>query len=337
MREPPKIADAEIGAVLRERYNVAATKLSFLPLGNDSASFVYRIDAIDGAAFLLKVRAGSGFESASLAVPRFLCDSGVPKIVAPLPAATRELWTDVKGYALSLWPFIEGRRGGEGGLSHEQWRTLGATAEQIHESRLPPDLERVVPCEPFVPSRRSLIEELDHLVGGASLSDRWQREWAAFWRSRSDVIHTVVRRADALGKRLRRTSNALVLCHADLHPWNVLVDAEWQLWLIDWDETILALKERDLMFVVGGIGGDSVTEESAACFMEGYGSDRIDSTALAYYRYAWAVQDIAACGERVFFLPDLGEEARRDAVRGFMSLFDPGNIVARALASGVQD
>ena len=48
----------------------------------------------------------------------------------------------------------------------------------------------------------------------------------------------------------------LVLCHADLHAWNVLLDTDRQLWLVDWDETILAPKERDLMFVVGGIGND---------------------------------------------------------------------------------
>jgi spectinomycin phosphotransferase len=44
-----------------------------------------------------------------------------------------------------------------------------------------------------------------------------------------------------------------VLCHADLHTWNVLVDGDGRLWLVDWDEAILAPRERDLMFLVGGI------------------------------------------------------------------------------------
>jgi len=54
---------------------------------------------------------------------------------------------------------------------------------------------------------------------------------------------------------------------------------------------------------------------------------------LAYYRFAWAVQDLAAYGEQVFFMPGLSEHARREAVRGIMSLFEPGNIVDIAFAS----
>ena len=333
MREPPKIGDAEIEAALRGRYDVAVATLTFLPLGSDSASFVYRVDAADGAAFFLKVRAGSGFGVPSLAVPRFLCDRGVPHIVGPLPTATGELWTGVDGFALSLWLFIDGRVGADVGLSGAQWRTLGAAVREIHATVLPPDLAQIVPREAFIPSRRGLIDELEACLSEPSLTDRSQREWAAFWRFRRDVIHRVVQRADDLGRRLRRKSIASVLCHADLHTWNVLVDARQQLWLIDWDETILAPKERDLMFAVGGIGGDSVTPNSTACFLQGYGLAEVDSTALAYYRYAWAVQDIAAYGERVFFMPDLGEASRCDAVDSFKSLFEPGRIVSRALAS----
>jgi spectinomycin phosphotransferase len=118
-----------------------------------------------------------------------------------------------------------------------------------------------------------------------------------------------------------------------MHTWNVLPDADAQLWLVDWDETILALKERDLMFVVGGIGGGGVGPRATECFLQGYGDTAIDPLALAYYRYAWAVQDMAAYGEEVFFTPDLGEESRRDAVHGFMVQFEPGSIVALARAT----
>jgi hypothetical protein len=42
---------------------------------------------------------------------------------------------------------------------------------------------------------------------------------------------------------------------------------------------------------------------------------------------------MGAYGERVFFLPHHGEESRRDAVRGFVDLFEFGNIVDIALGS----
>ncbi len=333
MREPPKLANEAIVAALGARYDVPVATLTFLPLGSDSASSVYRVDATDGSAYLLKARAGSGFSVQSLAVPRFLRDRGVSHVVAPLPTIDRELWVDAGGFALSLYPYVDGRVGAEGGLSEEQWRTLGATVKRIHASRLPRELVRVVPRERFVPSRRDVIADLESVLDGPNPVDPLQREWAAFWRSRRDEIRAVVHRADVLGRRLRRAPASPVLCHADLHTWNVLVDSVARLWLVDWDETVLAPKERDLMFVAGGIGGDSVTPEGTASFFRGYGAAEVDSTALAYYRYAWAVQDMAAYGERLFFRPDLGEESRRDAVDGFVGLFEPGKIVALALAS----
>jgi spectinomycin phosphotransferase len=158
-----------------------------------------------------------------------------------------------------------------------------------------------------------------------------QRELASFWRSRRDQINRLVRRADALGRQLREASAPLVLCHADLHTRNVLLEGE-QLWVVDWDETVLAPKERDLMFFVGGIMRELLQPDHTEYFFRSYGAAAIGPDALSYYRNAWAVQDIAANGAQVFFQPELGEESRRRAFRGFMQLFEPGNIVS--IASG---
>jgi spectinomycin phosphotransferase len=333
MREPPKLADQTIMAALHAHYGISITALTFLPIGNDSASAVYRVQATDGATYFLKVRIGAGFSVPSLVVPRYLHDQGVPHLVAPIPTITRALWVGVNDFALSLYPFIEGHTGADVGLSDQHWRAFGAMVKQIHTSPLTPDLIELVPHEPFIPTRRSVIDDLETAIIRQAFANAPERELAAFWHARRDEIRTLVDRADALGSQLRQTSAQLVLCHADMHTWNVLLDTAQQFWLVDWDETILALKERDLMFVVGGIGGDLVGPHETACFLQGYGESAIDSRALVYYRYAWAVQDMAAYAEQVFFLPDFGEESRRDAVDGFMSLFEPGNIVALALAS----
>ena len=56
MREPPNLADRAIIAALHAHYGLSVTTLTFLPLGADSASAVYRVDADDGTANLLKAR-----------------------------------------------------------------------------------------------------------------------------------------------------------------------------------------------------------------------------------------------------------------------------------------
>jgi len=333
MREPSKLADRTIIAALHAHYPIAIATLTFLPLGSDSASAVYRVQTDDGAAYLLKARTGEGFSVPSLAIPHYLHNQGVPHIAAPLPTVTQALWVSLDDFTLSLYPFIDGRTGTEAGLCDLHWRALGTTLRQIHSSQLTPDLEQIVRRESYVPSRRNVMGEMANAIARQDLSSPAERELAAFWRAQREKINTLAERADSLGRRLRQASPPSVLCHADLHTWNVLLDTAGQMWIVDWDETVLAPKERDLMFVVGGIGRGLVSPQETACFFEGYGEATINPLALVYYRYAWAVQDMGAYGERVFFLSDLSEESRRDAVRGFIDLFEPGSIVDIALTS----
>lgn len=317
---------------LRAHYGIYGAALTFLPIGNDSATWVYRLRSDDGEAYFVKLRSGDGFSVASLSAPFALREQGVPHVLAPVATREVQLWVALDGFVLTVYPFIEGRMGADVGLSPEQWRAFGSLARQIHDSRLGPEVMQAVPRERFVPSRRHLIEELQSAAGRQTFDNDEQREFAAFWHRQRDVIYTVVERADKLGGKLREAAAPLVLCHADMHTWNVLLygDGEW--WLVDWDEVTLARKERDLMFVVGGIGGDVVGSKQTDWFLQGYGDVEIDRMALAYYRYAWAVQDIAAFGEELFFMSSQqGKASRRAALRYFVGLFEEGGIVQRAL------
>jgi spectinomycin phosphotransferase len=122
-----------------------------------------------------------------------------------------------------------------------------------------------------------------------------------------------------------------VLCHADIHTANILVDGD-KLFIVDWDQPILAPKERDLMFVVGG---GEIRSREEELFFEGYGETAVDWLAVAYYRYEWGVQEIGDFGERVFLLAEVSDITREDSVRGFRQLFQPGDVVDTAYQSEV--
>jgi spectinomycin phosphotransferase len=343
MREPPNLDNQKIMAALRDQYDIPFTRLTFLSLGDDSHSAVYRLHGANGQTYLLKARAGAGFSQPSLAVPHYFHAQAVghaqdvAHILAPLPTNSQALWFSVEDFALSLYPFIDGRTGTDAGLSKEQWRALGRTLQQIHADPLTPQLRKIVRRETFIPSRRNVIDDLETAVARNGFAHPVERKLAEFWRARQEKISRLVDGVDGMGLRLRQAPLPLVLCHADLHTWNILLDTTQQMWIIDWDEVVLAPKERDLMFVVDGIGHDLVHPHETRCFFGGYEETSINPLALLYYRYAWAVQDIAAYGERVFFSPHLGQDSRRDALYGFMSLFEPGNIVSIALASDNYD
>ena len=121
MREPPvDLPSAMLCACLRTNYGLAVTDLTFLPLGHDSSAWVYRVRTADDTPYFLKVRKRVT-NTASLRVPRYLHDQGVAQVIAPLPTTTQTLWAQADGYALILYPFVEGTAGKDQGMAPPQW------------------------------------------------------------------------------------------------------------------------------------------------------------------------------------------------------------------------
>ena len=332
MREPAPLVEASIAEALRTGYGVEVRALRFLPVGDDAASWSYRVEVAGGPDRYLKLRAG-GEAMPGAAVPSHLERHGVPNVLAPVLARDSLPAVRLGRFWLALYPLVQGRSAGEAGLSPAQWRQLGATVALVHALPPTPELRRLVPVEAFRPSRRELIGGLDELLSGPGPHDPVTAKLAAFWRDRRELILELAARVDQAGRRLAERPWRPVLCHADLHTFNVLVEPGGGLWIVDWDEAILAPRERDLMFVVRGISDRLVAPADTGRFLEGYGDATLDPDLLGYYRLAWAVQDIAAYGEEVTGLPWLGEESRAAAVDGFMSLFEPRSIVEIATGS----
>jgi spectinomycin phosphotransferase len=123
------------------------------------------------------------------------------------------------------------------------------------------------------------------------------------------------------------------LCHADIHAWNLLIADDDALYMVDWDTLIFAPKERDLMFIGGGLGGNGRTpQEEETLFYQGYGPANINQIALAYYRYERIIEDIGVYCQQIF-LSDEGREDRPQAVEYLKSNFRPNGTIAVACQS----
>ncbi|GAB4201581.1 MAG: aminoglycoside O-phosphotransferase APH(9)-Ia [Roseiflexaceae bacterium] len=326
MLTPPDISEEAILAGVRASYGLPVVAVEFLPLGQDSAAGVYRARAADGADYFLKLRRGP-LNEPGLLVPRLLAERGVPHVLAPLPTAQGNAWAALEDFTLIVYPFVEGQTGRAAGMGQQHWQALGAALRQIHATTLPPALEAALRREAFAPDRHEVARLLDRRIAQEQFADPLEQELAGLWRTRAGQIRALLDRCDELGARLRASGPPYVLCHADIHPWNVLIDRDDRLWIVDWDEARLAPKERDLMFALGGIGGDGVSQQTGAWFLEGYGPTPLDELALRYYRCAWAIQDIASFAQEVFLMPELSPEDRAAAVRWWGGLFSPGAIV----------
>jgi spectinomycin phosphotransferase len=105
----------------------------------------------------------------------------------------------------------------------------------------------------------------------------------------------------------------------------VLLSDEGELFIIDWDNTILAPRERDLMFFV---------DHGLDDYLEGYrryeAGYKINQTLINYYIMEWALQEIVDYGTRILFDDRFDASGRLDAWQQFQALFELGGDADRA-------
>jgi spectinomycin phosphotransferase len=334
MLERPDLQDQLIISGVQNAYGLRLAQVTFLPLGADVNTAVYRLVAQDETAYFLKLRKGV-FDEITVAVPKFLNAQAIPAVIAPLETRDGRLWASLDAYVMILYPFIQGRNGYETALSERHWTELGAALKGVHMAQLPPALERLIPCETYSPQWRESVKTFQTQVEHSYFDDPVAAKLAVFMKAKQAEITHLVERAGQLGRALQARSPELVLCHCDIHLGNLLIGdneagAERPLYIVDWDNPMYAPKERDLMFVGAGMGCAWPGGREEALFYRGYnpafGQTGVDRAALAYYRYERIIQDISEFCKQLFLTTGGGED-REQSYQYFTGQFLPNHEV----------
>jgi spectinomycin phosphotransferase len=324
MREKPAISDELIISRLQEEYNLTATSLTFLPIGADVGSVAYRVVSDNGTAYFLKLR--KTFMEISVTVPLFLKSQGIQEIIAPFETKSKQGWADFGEYKMILYPFIDGKDGFEMVLSDRHKRTLGAALKKIHSAHPPLELKRHIPQETFSPTYRESMRSFQEQVEHQRFNEPIAAKLAKFIRSERETISHLIHRAEELALKLRSQHLEFVPCHTDIHGGNMFFSDKGEFYIVDWDNPLLAPKERDLMFIGGGVDWIWQSPHDEAEFYAGYGKTEIDLTILAYYRYERIIQDLVAYSEFLLSTEEGGTD-REPAYTAFRSNFEPGQTI----------
>ncbi len=331
MLEKPAISEETLLVSLQQEYAISGASIDFLPIGADPDAAVYRAVAADGAPYFVKLRTGA-FSEITVTLPGFLHDQGLRQVIAPLVTRTGRRWASLGAGALIVYPFVAGRDGYATDLTPAHWAEFGAALRRLHTLALPQALRAQLPREAFSTRWRDAVHGfLDRAA--ARFDDPVAAETAAFLRANRTAIETLVEHAAQLAAALCAQTPEFVLCHTDAHAGNLLLGADGDLYIVDWDNPLLAPKERDLMFPGGaqGFRGHSPAEEERL-FACGYGPAEIDRRALAYYRCERIIEDIAVYCEQLL-MSDAGGADRAQSLYYLRSNFLPGGTIERAYAA----
>jgi hypothetical protein len=214
--------------------------------------------------------------------------AGLEFVLAPIDGTVARL---DGGYAVSVYPFVEGWSGDYGEYEDDaERRVVLEMLREIHAAtdRLPPD----------VPRRETFDVRFRDEYYVALASPDWEsgpyadraQELLAQWAASIDERFA---RYDDLVRRVRKRAT-FVITHGEPHAANLLHLPDGSVRLIDWDTAALAPGERDLWQVSGGG----------------------DPDALALYDLQWTLAEIAVY-TKTFFDPHDDDANTRESWTNF--------------------
>lgn len=320
----------EIIECLNAGYGIAVNQLILLPVGADMNAAVYKAETHDGKSYFVKLKRGHRYNM-SVAILAMLQASGIQQIIPPIPTMNGMLAHYINDCTLTVYPFVNGQNGFSCKLTNDQWIILGKAIKQVHAFDVPPSIKKRIRKETYSPKWREAVRSLD-----AHIDDEIALKFQSFMKEHGAIIHRLVERAEVLSQKVQEQAPECVLCHSDIHGGNVLIDETGAIYIVDWDDPIMAPKERDLMFIGGGVANVWNNPQEAEFFYQGYGDTDINRTILAYYRHERIVEDIAEYGHALLLSSDGGDE-RLEMYKQFIGMFEPNGVVDIAFKTDEYD
>jgi len=309
---------------LKTAYGIKLNTLTFLPIGADMNASVYKAEAEDHVSYFVKLKHRHNHDL-GISVVQLLHQAKIKEIIPPIINKSNQPTQKLNDFTLIVYPFIAGQDGFNKRLSDQQWQSLGKALRQIHDIDVPNCLKNQLRQETYTPKWRQIVSSFYDRFNASPEGDEIALKLLKFVKGHMHSIYKLVDRAEELAQIVKNESPKFVLCHSDIHGGNVLIDNN-ALYIVDWDDPIMAPKERDLMFIGGGVANVWNKPSEEAFFYQGYGPTEINKNLLSYYRHERIVEDIGEYAQQLL-LTTSGGENRAQMYQHFIDMFKPNGVV----------
>ena len=333
MKTEPSLPKQHLQEKISQHYGLNLKTLDFLPIGE--GSWCYR-GIGDHEVFIQLIKDKIAGEKTT-DLQQFLTDNEIPVLIPLMDRSERSV-VDIGNFGLILYPYIVGSSLMESKNSDHQNASLrkeiGSTVAHLHTlAKGNENSPFNLPKEDFTnfQTECQLIVYPDQYLSSYSQNNNMLvNELTNFIKARQPELRNLIEVTTRLGYDLRRRELSYVLCHGDIHEDNILLADSGRKYIIDWDNAILAPKERDLFFfgenndyLTGYFGNLDETRPISPLSVDPYVID--------YYVLEWALQEIYDYGSRILFDMKFDQEGRLDAWQQFQLLFDNNRDVDLAL------
>ncbi|MBL7479877.1 phosphotransferase [Legionella bononiensis] len=326
------IQEQEIIQLLKIYYGINAQSAQLISGGADFNAFAYKSDAKDNSnSYFVKFKYGD-HDDIGLSIISILHDSGIKELIVPINTLEGKSSQLSDRFRIIVYPFIHAPNGFTQNLTEKQWKQLGTALRSTHEITVPALIQNQLRKESYSTQWREMVRSFYSRIEPDSSDDKITADFKAFFKQNSAQIHRLVDSTEELSKKIHPDPEHYVLCHSDVHAGNILVANDDSIYIIDWDEPMMGPKERDLMFIGGGVGHVWNKHQEIEYFYEGYGTTDIDKTMLSYYRHERIVEDLALYGADLL-AQDQSDESRMEMLQYFIEMFNPNDVIEIAFAT----
>jgi spectinomycin phosphotransferase/16S rRNA (guanine(1405)-N(7))-methyltransferase len=264
---PAGLSHGDLAAVVEQAWDVAVDSLGYRPVGFGSHHWV-AIDNLGHRHFVTvdelspDSRVGDEVSVLGLRLRPALTAAvdlraiGCSFVVAPITTKVGDPFVRFDGYAVALYPFIEGQSFSfEAPFGRSDRERVLEVVIALHRVPLtsirPPETDRFV--VPWL-DQLDQLDQLDRSLLGAATSDGPHAAVASELIIDNEAgIRRLIARYRTLVEQYLGHPGPVVITHGEIHPGNVMATSEGWV-IVDWDTALVAPPERDLWRLAQGDG-----------------------------------------------------------------------------------
>lgn len=289
MLTEPNIDKDLIKKKIKDNYDLDVTSLTHVPAGE--ASWCYKVQT-EKETYFLKIYVSLESHEARFNLTYNLFNNcSIKNITHPLKNKYGELVFDIANHYAALFNYIDGKNASEKELNDKEKFALGKLLGEIHKSsNLVPSFNLKEDFE--YKNINRLLKNIKSSIALSKTETGHKKQTANLLLEHRDKILDRIKDLKTLGEELRNENLDFVICHGEPHIWNTMLNKEGEIFLIDWDDSLLAPKEKDLNMI-----------KDDPKKLEGYksatGDIDINPKIIKYYNLEWNISEIDAWSDQI--------------------------------------